>query len=468
MLPRAILFSSDERISELLIPVFAEFGVELETCDEIFGAVERMTAGGFAALIADWSEELEASFFLKTARDLTSLKSALVLAIVKQEEVDKVFQLGVDGVLIRPLSTEQVRNTLSTVGRFNPPPLTTSPDSVPSSRLCPDEQGATETTIASSSAIAPGPEATLFSSLAPVTPPPPSRALRFSRWKQQIAYQLGRSSRTRTKILKAALPTIALVALLASWRLGYLPAVSSLQSIGASVISMTSPPSPIPLATQHVQPAPALEVSRYEIFDADYDQHQETTGHEIEVTPVLPPPVISTTAAPVVPQAATEPAPDTEAKAIDSAPKLLNTEAKANEPAPRLAGLVTSPRIPASLVAPVQEFAAKPAMAKAATATHWMLQPVSLPEDVARGLVVHQVSPIYPAEALQAGVQGAVVLRALIGKDGSIQDLKLINGYVVLGRAAFDAVKQWKFKPYAMNGEFVDMQTLITVNFQHP
>src|SRR5437764_592151 len=121
MLPRAILFSSDERIAEILVPVFAEFGVALEPCDEIFGAVEQMTAGGLEALVADWSEELEASFFLKTARDLTCVKSALVLAVVKQEDVDKVFELGVDGVLIRPFTAEQVRNTLCTVGRFTPP-----------------------------------------------------------------------------------------------------------------------------------------------------------------------------------------------------------------------------------------------------------------------------------------------------------------------------------------------------------
>src|SRR5215470_3887004 len=118
MFPRAVLFSSNEGIAEVLIPVFAEFGIEIEQCGEIFAAVERMTAGGFEAVIADWSEDLEATFFLKTARELKCVKSAFALAVVEQKDVDEAFKLGIDGVLIRPLTSEQVRNALSTVGRF--------------------------------------------------------------------------------------------------------------------------------------------------------------------------------------------------------------------------------------------------------------------------------------------------------------------------------------------------------------
>jgi protein TonB len=65
-------------------------------------------------------------------------------------------------------------------------------------------------------------------------------------------------------------------------------------------------------------------------------------------------------------------------------------------------------------------------------------------------------------------LQGPVVLQVAIGRDGSVQDLKLVRGYFVLGRAAIAAVKQWRFKPYNINGRNLETQTLITINFSYP
>jgi len=96
------------------------------------------------------------------------------------------------------------------------------------------------------------------------------------------------------------------------------------------------------------------------------------------------------------------------------------------------------------------------------------LNPVVLPEETSRELLVSKVQPVYPPQAARTGLQGAVVLQALVGKDGSIRDLKLIRGYLVFGRAAFDAVKQWRYKPYVLNGQAVETQTQITVNFKPP
>ena len=96
------------------------------------------------------------------------------------------------------------------------------------------------------------------------------------------------------------------------------------------------------------------------------------------------------------------------------------------------------------------------------------LNPVVLSEETSRELLVSKVQPVYPPQAARTGLQGAVVLQALVGKDGSIRDLKLIRGYLVFGRAAFDAVKQWRYKPYVLNGQAVETQTQITVNFKPP
>jgi protein TonB len=89
-------------------------------------------------------------------------------------------------------------------------------------------------------------------------------------------------------------------------------------------------------------------------------------------------------------------------------------------------------------------------------------------QGVSQGLLVRRVQPTYPPQALQMRVQGAVILDATIGKDGSIVNVKQVSGEPVLVRAAVDAVKQWKYKPYYLNGEPVEITTQITVNFRLP
>jgi protein TonB len=96
------------------------------------------------------------------------------------------------------------------------------------------------------------------------------------------------------------------------------------------------------------------------------------------------------------------------------------------------------------------------------------LEPFNVPEETSLGLLIHKVDPDYPAQALQQHLEGPVVLQAWVGKDGSVLDLKLVKGYFLLGRAAFDAVKQWRFKPYSQNGKTIDFQTNITVTFKYP
>jgi protein TonB len=92
-------------------------------------------------------------------------------------------------------------------------------------------------------------------------------------------------------------------------------------------------------------------------------------------------------------------------------------------------------------------------------------QRVRVSQGVSEGLLVHQVRPAYPPLARQARIQGQVVLQAAIGKDGSIQNLRLVSGHPMLAPAAIEAVKQWKYRPYFLNGEPVEVDTQITVNF---
>ncbi len=86
-------------------------------------------------------------------------------------------------------------------------------------------------------------------------------------------------------------------------------------------------------------------------------------------------------------------------------------------------------------------------------------------QGVSQGLRIYQVRPIYPTRGLQDRIQGTVVLRAHISKEGNVQDLKLVSGHPVLAPAAIEAVKQSKYKPYFLSGEPVDYETTVNVNF---
>jgi len=96
------------------------------------------------------------------------------------------------------------------------------------------------------------------------------------------------------------------------------------------------------------------------------------------------------------------------------------------------------------------------------------VQKLKVSQGVSQGLLIKSVQPDYPPQAMQLHTEGAVQLLANIGKDGSITAVKLIKGDSVLARAAIDAVKQWKYKPYYLNDQPVEIQTQITVNFKLP
>ena len=89
----------------------------------------------------------------------------------------------------------------------------------------------------------------------------------------------------------------------------------------------------------------------------------------------------------------------------------------------------------------------------------------SISSDRAASLVSHSVKPDYPLLARQMRVQGSVILQAMIGRDGLIQDLRILSGPPILATAAEEAVRQWHFKPHFVGSEHVETRANITVNF---
>jgi periplasmic protein TonB len=123
---------------------------------------------------------------------------------------------------------------------------------------------------------------------------------------------------------------------------------------------------------------------------------------------------------------------------------------------------------PPSMIGLTGASAPPPNLISSTSAPKPLLQRVSISQGVSLGLLVKKVSPVYPATALQMHVEGPVQLQATISKDGNITDIKTISGDPTLVSAAKNAVKQWKYKPYLLNGEPVEIQTQITINFKLP
>ena len=84
---------------------------------------------------------------------------------------------------------------------------------------------------------------------------------------------------------------------------------------------------------------------------------------------------------------------------------------------------------------------------------------------VANSLKIHDARPHYPREAQEQGIQGDVLLQATIDTKGNLTNLRIVQGDPILVKAAVDAVKKWKYRPYILNGEPVDVDTTIKIQF---
>jgi periplasmic protein TonB len=91
--------------------------------------------------------------------------------------------------------------------------------------------------------------------------------------------------------------------------------------------------------------------------------------------------------------------------------------------------------------------------------------PVFRRSNMLEGSLIRRAEPPYPPLARSARIQGAVVLFATISKAGTIENLRVLSGHPLLVGAAVDAVKQWRYRPYILNGEPIEVETEITVNF---
>lgn len=148
-----------------------------------------------------------------------------------------------------------------------------------------------------------------------------------------------------------------------------------------------------------------------------------------------------------------------------TAPSTPLTTVRPVPPRNRPAREVSSPgNVPSSLKSQLASTTPDASGNKAPEAAMPSIEPVIVPEATERALLTEQPALAYPANA--KGQQGTVILQVLIGRDGTVQDAKFLQGSLAFARSAIDGVKQWKFKPYSMNGRAVSVQSLLTIAFK--
>ena len=456
MSPVSLLFSSDEESSRRLVQALTELELEIEPCPDIFTAIEWLTSRSFDVIVADWDSGPEAAFLLKNARELKLNKAAFTLALSSgtsnlASELD-----GPDLVLTKPLVPDQVKYALLSNDRF----LGCLRAWVARGDFAHPRE--TKASVASADDIEeqrPQPEQPSPTPLAarPVEPSPAPDygygtaarlSLSFATFDRRLFRSMNQPNRgehgsgevkryNRKRFLWASILSLAFVSV------GYIFGQPlRVQSVFASVA--TAYKQAVDMKMSKRQP-PKNDTNSSTLAQSGASQHSRSSSSRVRGAPVQS--IFLTDQIPTTPAAT------------------LQADARIDQD--RLTTATSRLPIPQSLQLPQPEAATVRASFRRSSLLS-QVEPVNLAEDSSEALLMQKVAPSYPEQALKAGLQGAVILQALIGKDGGIRDLKLVDGSLLLGQAAVKAVKQWRYKPCLRNGVAVEAQTYVTVNFKLP
>jgi protein TonB len=447
---RALLFSKNPETADALTAVLREAGIRTEVCADIFAAMEKGTKQPFACILADWSDQPEAGFLLKRARESGPNRTAVTIAIVEGEPTpEEERENRLDFMIFRPIVADEARAVLAkarqqmqlhstafatdSAASMDHPEFEEQPEQEEEPNLVPIATDLPET--------APSAHAEAESTESTVADEPAAR----------------QPSRHFIGFRPACAIVLALAAAFFLWRshaaFRYLAGTPEgtlhvLKESAAALFYVNRP------GAQSV--GSAMTDTQQDAYFTRTPARNNTQAHPIGVI------------------AAEINVPETPGRVPRPYEFPLPTPQLHVDPAPPMAqharvpdSLKSSSPIASPVVVTVGPAQMMPVSSPAPVVPQYG-EPVLLSEDSARALVVHSVDAVYPPEAMAQKLQGTVVLQAVIGRDGSVQDLKLVRGYFVLAKAAIAAVKQWRFQPYNVNGRPLQTQTVITISFSYP
>jgi len=212
--------------------------------------------------------------------------------------------------------------------------------------------------------------------------------------------------------------------------------------------------------TPTVTPADAGQTPATQVPDSQPPQTTPATTAPATAQPAavtIPPASVAPPTTPPPGATTQNPAP-----AVTYSPVTSTVAPPKSQPAPYVPP--PAPKVPSSLQSQMVTMVPDASGNKPPEAAMQAIEPVAIPELTERALLDSQPRLDYPAAA--GTQQGTVTLQVLIGRDGAVQDAKFLQGSLAFARAAIDGVKQWKFKPYTMNGRPVSVQTTLTLKFK--
>jgi TonB family protein len=456
MSPVSLLFSADEETSHRVIQALGELELEIERCPDVFTAIEWLTSRTFDVIVADWDSGPEAAFLLKNARELKLNKAAFTLALTSGTSNRADEEDSPDLILTKPLIPDQVKYAVLSNDRFlgcmktwiargdfaqtpEPSSLISGGNNIEPRRMQLEQPSPTppearparpSPTHGYSSRETSPPLHLTFATL-------DGELFRSMNRRNHGARGLGKAKRyNRNRFLWGSVLTLTFVSV------GYI--------FGQ------------PLRVQSVFASVATVYKQLEMKTSKRASSENDTGANAAALPGAARAQRLGSGKPRTGVPAQRPLPG---QGSEPAAETLQADPDPN----RLTASAAQIQIPESLQTPLPEpTELQPVSLRRSPSVLGQVEPVSLPEDFSQALLLQKVTPSYPEQALKAGLQGAVVLQAWIGKDGSIRDLKLMDGSLLLGQAAVKAVRQWRYKPYLRNGVAVEAQTYVTVNFRLP
>jgi TonB family protein len=475
MSPRSLLFSSDEDTSHRMAQAFEELGLQVESCPDIFSALEKVTGERFDIVLADLDQGPEAAFLIKTARELKLNQSAFAFAVATGTAYAQPQEFGVELVLAKPIIPDQVKYALLGCDGFL---------ARMGSWSMPHPAAKTQTAAAvsaSESRPARWPLQPSSGNL-PVRPAPPSPKLHPTSAQRPATSNVAPAA-SKSVSARPANPAPARHSPGQSAAVRPKARVSSGKilwstTLGAAFLAAAYGASrPLPNLQAFAGSTVAYRKTIARAYDRMLEIARDSSSEAAEIEPA--PADEETQAAAYPPSRVRASMPSTgrttpvhrlPSPEQVSFPEPEGLPEKADpEPEP-LPAAAHRAQIPDSIRASQAQTENDPVRSAAARAPSLLgqLEPVTLPDEIADELLSQKVQPNYPEQALKAGLQGAVVLQAWIGTDGNIRELKLVRGSLLLGQAAYKAVKQWRYKPYLLNGRAVEAQTFVTVNFRLP
>jgi len=454
---------------------FKELEFEVEVCADIFSALEKVTGQRFDVILADLDQGPEAGFLLKTAHELNLNKCAFPFAVASGTAYSTPKEFGVELILAKPIIPDQIKYALLSCDGFldcmrswpggNKPASQQEPPSAAQAVVPPARPAANakdpfvRKLPLRGAGPSPNPKPSLgaarpASAAPPIASPWPAkpeilRSTPAAPTKSPAAQPKKQAGQTKT-----LWSTTLGVAFLALAYGASRPTPSG--SLVASIASESRQALEQIFNRSEVGPSGVIGSSNIDESAEDDAENPAAAFPTARIRAVAPstPRLVASHRASFRGQVAS-PVAEMNQPGTNPAPELLPVAAR-------------TVQIPDSIRLAQPEADAVHTAPGRMPSIMGQLEPIVLPEETAEQMLSQKVQPSYPEQALKVGLQGAVVLQAWIGADGNIRDLKLVHGSLLLGQAAYKAVRQWHYKPYLLNGKAVEAQTYVTVNFRLP